>query len=301
MPECWPLTGSSTSTTAGEGGQGTPTAIWCPRLSRFVTGVDPSAVGPQDTGTMEYEWQFEILNHLPRDRAIDLVEHLKRMELKCSEAAGLSNQLNAEVSRLEVELDDKNALLKQKQLERGHRDDDDDDANIGSSQCWPAASSQRWPARYGGKLQAVSRQVIGGDWLMRWCWLVIAAFAVALLSDTSTFGSSNLVDTSAWRPHIVYRLEKQLEEAMRNLQVCDAKVRFNPPPSGVRREKTTDEMALVEVGNLTCPLTARGCDAEMVRHLLSENEEMKQHLGLLQGDIDDAMARGQSLVCWPVD
>merc|ERR1740130_1543997 len=53
---------------------------------------------------LQYEWQFEILNHFPRDKAIELVEHLKSLGLQWERATEKAVRLTAEVGRLKDQL-----------------------------------------------------------------------------------------------------------------------------------------------------------------------------------------------------
>lgn len=53
---------------------------------------------------LQYEWQFEIMNNLPRDRAIALVAYLRSAEKERSQAAELARKLQQSNGELEKRL-----------------------------------------------------------------------------------------------------------------------------------------------------------------------------------------------------
>lgn len=91
VPELWPLTGSSAN--SDECSCGSPDAV-----------ESPVALETAEMEKLQYEWQFEILNHFPRDRAIDLVGYLQSVELKRSQEAGRAAHLTTKVRKLKDQL-----------------------------------------------------------------------------------------------------------------------------------------------------------------------------------------------------
>lgn len=59
-----------------------------------------------DQDRFEYEWQFEILNSLPRERALGLVAYLQRTEQERAKACSVANQLHLANCELQQQLQD---------------------------------------------------------------------------------------------------------------------------------------------------------------------------------------------------
>lgn len=59
---------------------------------------------------LQEEWQFEILNHFPRDKAITFIDHLQSIDLRCSRAKEREIWLTQEVCRLQEQLTTRKAF-----------------------------------------------------------------------------------------------------------------------------------------------------------------------------------------------
>mmetsp|Transcript_142276 Transcript_142276/g.258562 ORF Transcript_142276/g.258562 Transcript_142276/m.258562 type:complete len:530 (-) Transcript_142276:74-1663(-) len=69
-----------------------------------VNVMSPSDLDPDEAESLQYEWQFEILNNMPREKAIALVDHLKNSERDRAQATAATAQLRREVKELEQQL-----------------------------------------------------------------------------------------------------------------------------------------------------------------------------------------------------
>jgi len=222
---------------------------------------------PEDPSSkLEFEWQFEILNSLPRDRAIALVDYLRSTEQQRSQACALLKQVQQTNGELERRL---------RGLPGGHYS--------GGSSCF--------------------RRV-------RCCCLVICLLpALVLVAATSAAAAMGILPPSVeGLPGTWSQVYEEMGDVLssRGLsKLVPAIGGFDSASSDncARKpiiETTVREMTLRET-------TTREYTREEFDKLKSENqalktehEAMSAQLTRLHMDIDDAVHRGQDMVCWKV-
>lgn len=232
--------------------------------------------GKADEADVNYEWQFEILNNLPRDTAMALVEHLKKTESERAKASKYA----AELSRSNKEL---------------HRR-----LQVAA----PTASSslvRRYPWVCLSVLGLVLLLTVAG---LRKHVVQGLDSLRAVLSDAdsphspSAPASTALVSQDLAQAVTVGKTEKDAEQASlgkskltsdgKHLKQSESVAEMK---NGKVVETTVREMMMRET-------TTKKFDPKMVQQLQTENLQMKLQLERLQLDIDDAIKKGQDMVCW---
>lgn len=203
-----------------------------PPLQRFEGSPVPSgdcgrSESPTDdlTGKLEFEWQFEILNSLPRERAIALVHYLQNVEQDRSIANGMV-----------------------KKLQQSNRD------------------LERQVRRLGGGSCCCSWFCCLGALVVPMLLLLAAPYLAAMgfgFDAPSAAGAAAGLLPEAWAEALV--------------------------SSGLGPW----------TGNSSCSAVAE-CPGEEFDRIKSEHMVMKVQLDRLHMDIDDAVHRGQEMVCWKV-
>jgi len=231
---------------------------------------------------VQYEWQFEILNNLPRDTAMALVDHLQKTETEYSKA-----------TKYAVELSRTN-----KELHR--RLQSDPNGSKASRSLVSSRSRGGWCGRLSvvclvalaavlvglsvqpGGLQKQALQ--GLDFLRR---LISSEDDLAQVgSQVAQVGSQ--VAKAAQPESEGSDLLKESRKVQSGSKESSAVVELG---DGRVRETTVREMLMRET-------TTRDYDPNKVQQLQTENLQMKLQLERLWLDIDDAVHRGQDTVCW---
>lgn len=312
-----PLPGRSPPRPAGAASR--PAAIRSP-----VPEQQPAVESTAEEDKMEFEWQFEIMNSLPRDRAIALVNYLRRNEQERAKACSFSKQLQRTNSELERRL--RTMLGGAKDRAPGRR-------RCCCTPCW-------WCCRLLGRgvcrllscaLAAVALPALAlaAVALATWAGIALPApgelvgVAVTVYNDAVAGGSwpqvnaptniatwpeiyngagqvgyrgwEVLQDPRTWA-RIYYGAGKLGQRGFELLEqgatgVCARGGWLQS--GGTMRETTVREMTLRET-------TTREYNPEEVERLKSEHEVMAGQLEKLHFDIDDAIHRGQEMVCWRV-
>ncbi|CAE8680519.1 unnamed protein product [Polarella glacialis] len=221
------------------------------------------------------EWQFEILNNLPRDTALALVDHIKASDRQRQEAARLATELSQTNSELQKRLRDKGR-------DTGGR------RYFGLTGfffcCCVLLVSLGLGMALGG-IQAVTmrRHAVKGLDLVRSLissgvdvHRITEADAGGLSVSAGSFGS----DFGGQSSDKEFRGRQEHQD----LVLIDGKV---------VRETTVREVMMRQT-------TTREYDPSEIETMQAENLQMKLQLERLWLDIDDAVHRGQETVCWKV-
>lgn len=207
----------------------------------------------EDESELQYEWQFEILNSLPREKAIALVNHLKAAEKERAQAARLALELSKTNNELHKRL--------RGQVLTSH----------GRSRCSP-----------GWLVAPLSLLVLP---LAAMCWpenpvLDAKQFVLRGLD----FVRETLADEGEVRSPVGSAASTEISDSFRgSSRSGESRVDFK---DGKVRETTVREMMLRET-------TTREYDPKLMEQLQSENLQMKLQLERLWLDIDDAVHKGQ--------
>lgn len=218
----------------------------------------------EDESELQYEWQFEILNSLPREKAIALVNHLKAAEKERAQAARLALELSKTNNELHRRL--RGQVL----------------TSQGRSRCIP-----RW------FVAPLSLLVLP---LAAMC-LPAKPFldAKQLILRGLDYVRDKLADEGETRSPVSTAASTaastEISDSFRgSSRSGESRVDFK---DGKVRETTVREMMLRET-------TTREYDPKVMEQLQSENLQMKLQLERLWLDIDDAVHKGQDTVCWKV-
>lgn len=71
------------------------------------TAIPPDGAEHEQEAALNYEWHFEILNHLPRDTAMALMDHLKSLDSERQKAQRYARELNQSNKELHRRLQQK--------------------------------------------------------------------------------------------------------------------------------------------------------------------------------------------------
>lgn len=233
--------------------------------------------GKADEADVNYEWQFEILNNLPRDTAMALVEHLKRTENERAKASKYA----AELSRSNKEL---------------HR------RLQGASHTASSSPVRRCPWMYLAALGLVLLLSIVAVAGLRKHVVQGLDSLRAVLSDADSPQSPSAPASTALVSQgsavTVGKNHKDQEQA--NL----VKSKLTSDGKHLKQSQSVAEMKDGKVVETTVretmmrETTTKEFDPKMVQQLQTENLQMKLQLERLQLDIDDAIKKGQDMVCW---
>lgn len=191
--------------------------------------LTPRHLADDHAGKLEYEWQFEIMNSLPRERAIALVHYLQHVEQERALASAAA-----------------------KRLQQANRE--------------------------------LERRLRSGPGAALWCCsrvlcLVVLVFPLLALLAAPYLGALGLEAPSA--RGIAAALPEGWAEGAEALEAA-LRSRGLSPWAGA---------------SCAAPL---GVSADELRKLQVEHEAMSAQLSGMQADIDDAVHKGQDMVCWKV-
>eukprot|EP00933_Yihiella_yeosuensis_P042983 TRINITY_DN37667_c0_g1_i1.p1 TRINITY_DN37667_c0_g1~~TRINITY_DN37667_c0_g1_i1.p1 ORF type:complete len:354 (+),score=45.79 TRINITY_DN37667_c0_g1_i1:36-1064(+) len=248
----------------------------------------------------EYDWQTEILNSLPSEKARALVDHIRKAE-----------QERAESARLALELSTTNNEL-YKRL-RGKVTQGQQDANrcCGTRTLLSVFSllAVVLAVFLSGSVpsEVARQQLLHGIDLVRG---VLDGEKHPNLNDSTRGSQPNDASKIRKMQSTVSLGPGPAEESMDQLQAFNSGGDRSQSSSrevgrssrtgskvelkdGKVRETTVREMTMRET-------TTREYDAKVLSQLQSENLQMKLQLERLWLDIDDAVHKGQDMVCWKV-
>lgn len=236
-----------------------------PSSSKHRRTQDFDPLGEDESDKLQYEWQFEILNHMPREKAIHLVDHLRRTERERAQANLLAEQLQRSNKELQKQLDASAQNLLQLQA--------------------AAVSSQRGICCCCLRLLLMALLLLGaaGAAVLATAHglLPLPPEVAQLLNQTSVKQQLNgaRCPASYELTSITEALDasrKQTQELQRQLDSCSQALLEKPDISA------------------TC------VEPSVLQKCMEENHEMKIVWERLQDDISDAMHKGRDKVCWTV-
>eukprot|EP00931_Biecheleriopsis_adriatica_P046290 TRINITY_DN2656_c0_g1_i1.p1 TRINITY_DN2656_c0_g1~~TRINITY_DN2656_c0_g1_i1.p1 ORF type:complete len:354 (+),score=88.02 TRINITY_DN2656_c0_g1_i1:36-1064(+) len=222
-----------------------------------------------DEADVQYEWQFEILNNLPRDTAIALVDHLKATERE-----------RAKASKYAVELSRSNKEL-YRQLRRK-------DSKTSASRGWPCCFFA-----LAGAVALIAVTLACYPQILRQHVLQGLDVARALLSSSEGEPQAQgvvLTPSSSEAGQLQSLSSRGFQQGDRESSMSTSSSVVDTK-DGKIKETTVREMMLRET-------TTREYDPKVVQQLQTENLQMKLQLERLWLDIDDAVHKGQDTVCW---
>jgi len=271
---------------------------------------------------LQYEWQFDILSSFPRDKAIALVEHLRRSERERAKATATALRLQRTNNTLEQQLEAAIGLLREKDpssprlatllVANGH----------GHAMCVESrseGSSWRWGQRLWHCLLGLLAVAV---FLMpAAAFFLLASAPVAPPADMRPRAEvlfpamAETLDTSLLSGRLEDRaaelvvgdaleagrhLRSELEEVRTDLKTCEAKLHQPAVPEEVPPDSSGDGLVReTTVREMTPRETKTGeYDPATVARLSQENQAMKGQLERLWLDIDLAIQRKQDMVCW---
>jgi len=257
---------------------------------------------------LQYEWQFDILSSLPREKAIALVEHLRSSERERAKAIATALRLQRSNSSLERQLDGAVALLREADPSNPRLDallaadcnghDAPLDGQIASTGWW---GQRVWRCLVGLLAVAVLLMPSAAFFLLASAPVIPPLDARWPRTDGALAPFPDVAELSLARRGEEERGAcAQLEDARRGLEACEAKlhqpavsgsIAADSPRDSPVRETTVREMTLRETKTVEH-------DAAAVARLTEENAAMKGQLERLWLDIDLAIQRNQDMVCW---
>ncbi|CAE8695683.1 unnamed protein product, partial [Polarella glacialis] len=262
---CSPDPGAAREPSSGQGSGGAAGVnIGTPQVEGSQPGADAD---------LQYEWQFEILNNLPRDTALALVDHIRASENERATAARLAEELRRTNSELQTRLREKERLQRNQGGRRA--------LPQGVIFCSLLLLLLALGLALGGHLER--RQVLAK----------LDALRDFILSAEDEGDSTSIYDSGSGGNS---RALSALEVEARNDDVRgrDLHQELVLKDGKVVRETTVREMMLRET-------TTREFDkAEQIKVIKAENLQMKLQLERLWIDIDSAVHKGEDQVCWKV-
>jgi len=240
---------------------------------------------------LQYEWQFEILNSLPRERAVALVDHLRRTERERIKASSMAQRLQRTNGELERALQVTTDKLRET-----------DPAGLEAVLAAGALSSSSKPRRAGCFCRIIHGLTVLAVVLVAGLGLAVATGVLPMDALHQARRGWTRLMSDDWAPPV----------AAPNREAAPSTTSPGPPAllgdarqaplieSGVEtagdgkvRETTVREMTLRET-------TTREYDPANYARLVREHEQMEAQLQRLWMDIDDAVHKGQEMVCWKV-
>lgn len=241
----------------------------CQKRSRGHVFED-SPASSEEADKLCYEWQFEILNSLPREKALDLVNHLRRSERDKAQATALALRLH----RTNSELEEKLRKTQGAGLQQG----------VCTRRCclWSCCCLATMTALLVG-LVVVAWALLPKSGLLAGALASQGAGVVQVrlpqLDDNAT-GAVTTVEACEGEPH-------------RPASIGDEGSPHSEGDGGHVRETTVREMTLRET-------KVTEYDATEIEGLKKENEFMRGQLQGLWKDVSHAVDKGQDMVCWKV-
>lgn len=265
--------GNSPQNTQGVVGQMRTPPIRLDKVTRRIAPIP----NEDDREKTEFEWQFEIMNGLPRERAIALVEYIRRSEKERHEACSQASQLRRSNAELEQRLQE---LTKVKT---------------------PRTPPARQLSESGvaTRLRRVRRCCCWCLWKGFFVLLVLSVGVLALaFAAAHNFElpplPAEVQQFAGERWPAVYEGAGELGQMVQSRLGIDLRdVRDRVCAKGTVRETTVREMTVRETLH-------REYSPEEYERMQSEHAVMKSQFSSLQNDIDDALHRGQDMVCWRV-
>lgn len=248
--------------------------------------ADKTKDGEEDMDRVVFDWQFEILNKFPRDKAIQLVNVLKKSERQRVEADSRAAEHIARAEHLHRRVCDLETVI------------DETSRDLSEDFDFPPGT-ERSENHGAAETEALGSTGVPPVWSLRRVLHVAlpTAFATVLLMASLQVFMPLSVTSRVPEVASVVDISGRGAAEVPSSEVGDLDhVEFSGDDEGSGRrvrETVVREVTMRET-------TTREYDPEFVERMLSEHQDMHSELQRLWSDVSAAMENGQEMVCWKV-
>jgi len=247
---------------------------------------------------LQYEWQFEVLNNLPREKGVALVNHLRHLE-----------QERAKASRMATRLSGENATLRRRLSDAGLTPPGDVPSEISvKRRCCRTCGIVTIDVAVGFLLvtglvvlYATIYSDAGSDshWLWQQ-WMALVATSIGNAGTGTSEAGFRFASGSALTCDAATTLGSQLQETQRQLEDCETKLHSPAEVGSIAAAKGTSLLRETAMKELLQDTANRHYNPEEIAQLRREHAEMKAQLEKIWMDVNAASESGQDMVCWNI-
>jgi hypothetical protein len=252
-----------------------------------------------EADVLQYEWQFDLLNNLPREKGVALVNHLRHLE-----------QERAKASRMATRLSGENAALGRRLSDGGLSSPGDSPSEISvKRRCCRMCGIVAIDVAVGvllvtGLLVLYATIYLDDDSNSHWLWqrwMLLMASSIGNAGTGTSEAGLRFASKSALTCDAAATLGTQLQETQKQLEDCETKLR-SPAEIGSMAAAKVGSSLLRETAMKEMLQDAANGDynPEEIAQLRREHAEMKIQLEKIWMDVKAAAESGQDMVCWNI-
>jgi len=259
--------------------------------------------GEDEADVLQYEWQFEVLNNLPREKGVALVNHLRHLEQERAKASRMATRLSGENAALGRRLSDAGLTLP----------GDLSSKNSVKQRCCRTCGVMIIDVAVVFVLvtglvvlYATIYSDAGPD--SHWLWQQWMVFVATSMGNAGTgtseagsrFASQSALTCDATTTCAAATLDSQLKETRRQLEDCETKLRFPAEVGSTAAAKGTNFPSKTVMKEMFQETADGYYSREEIFQLQREHAEMKAQLEKIWMDVNAAAESGQDMVCWNI-